>query len=197
MELLRESIKHIVSFNEAIPVKSSNQGVVKIIKIAIWSVIGILIVGTIISGDNLFLELNPMALFLLACMLFSTIFLGKSTMQAAPMEILFFDDYLIMHKCKHYYSKKLSREEFDKIYYKDISRLKWNEVTQQITFQGLFELEWYKYNKDGSVEAVASYTKTIDTMRCFYFHLCPEVDFLDLFKKYVPCDVNVNYKRSR
>ncbi|MFI3325996.1 MAG: hypothetical protein R3Y35_07455 [Clostridia bacterium] len=197
MILKKENAKHIVTFNEAIPIKTNNQGVGKVLKIIVCAVVGVLCVGTVISGDNLFLELNSMGLITLICLLIGMFFSGKTQLKAEPMEIWFFNDYLVMLKVKHYYSKKLSRKEYDKIYYKDIRNIKWDEVTQQVTFRGLFELEWYKYEKDGSVEPVPSYTKTVETMRCFYFKLCPEIDFLAIFKEYIPCNIDVKFKRNK
>ncbi len=197
MILLKENVKYIATFDEAIPIKTNNKGIGKVLKILVCVVIGILLVGSVISGNNLFLELGPMGLIILVCLVIGMHIGGKTQFKAAPMEIWFFDDYLVMLKVKHYYSKKLSRKEYDKIYYKDIRGIKWNEVTQQITFQGLFELEWYKYNKDGSIESVASYNKTVDTIRCFYFNLCQDIDFLSIFKEYVPYNIDLKFKRSK
>ncbi len=196
MNLIKENAKHVVTFDEAIPTKASSQGLNKALKIIVCVIIGVLCLGTLVFGENLFLEINPFALIMLGGLAISVFFGGKKQMKAAPMEIWFFDDHLVILKVKHYYSKNLSRKEFNKIYYKDISGIKWNEITQQVTFRGAFEIEWYKYNEDGSLESAPSDKRTVEGMSCFYFNLCQEIDFLALFKEYIPCDIDATYKKS-
>ena len=41
----------------------------------------------------------------------------------SPLEIRFYDDYLVLYKEKHYYDPKTSNMEFYKIYYKDIKKM--------------------------------------------------------------------------
>lgn len=159
---------YVLRFNEGALVPKKNSSSLQKLRPYILVVIAIILIASFVFGENLFGELSGLARGILLSLAFGTLFSVTDERVPKPVELWFFNEYLIIYRKHHFYSKKLSRLEYDKIYYKDISSCEFRAKTQRINIYGIFEGKWYDYNKDGSVSAEPSYHKTKNTICYFY-----------------------------
>ena len=111
-----------------------------------------------------------------------------------PMEIWFYDDYMILYRPKRIYKKSNIRREFHKFYYKDIHRIEHRTVVDKIVIYGIYEGKYYKYNKNTDiVQDKPSYHRTVDAIDTFYIMFEKNIDFLGLLKNYTGLDIEISH----
>lgn len=131
---------------------------------------GIIVIGSIIFRENLFMELNWSARILLLVLIAQTfLFRQKTSRQPSPIEIRFYEDYLVVYREKRYYDRKISRKEYNKFYYKDISKCQYRTGIKSITIYGAIEGIWYEYNKDGTLPEEPTYHRTTQEGMCYFY----------------------------
>lgn len=193
METIRmEKPNYVLKANEAVLVPKNDNPWLGRLKKAVWIIVGIIILGSIIFQDNIFSELNWSAQVMLIVLAIGLTFTGGSHRVPSPFEIWFYDDYLIVYREKHYYSRKVSRKEYDKFFYKDIQKIQFRKTTQRINIYGVVEGIWYNYNKDGTLPEKPTYHKTTDSICFFYTSAEPDVDFVAEIEKHSPIKVIVD-----
>lgn len=182
---------YVLKANEAVLVPKKDANAFVKLKPAIWAVAGVILLASFIFGENIFNELSWTVRVLLVALIMGTFFLNSDERVPSPFEIWFYDDYLVLYREKHYYSKKVTRKEYDKFYYKDIKKCQFRTATQRINFFGVVEGIWYNYNKDGTLPAQPSYHKTTDSIRYFYTTYATNVDFVREIESHSPVKVVV------
>ncbi|WP_428909701.1 hypothetical protein [Niallia sp. Krafla_26] len=187
-----EKPNYVLKANEGVLVPKNENLPLGKIKLAVWIVVGVIILGSLLFQDNLFSELSGTAQVLLVVLAIGVSFTGGTKMVSSPFEIRFYDDYLVVYREKKTYNKKVSRKEYDKFYYKDITKCQYRTKSKQINIYGDTEATWYNYNKDGSLPEKPSYQRTVKGGLCwFYTSLSPEVDFVSEIEKHSPIKVVV------
>lgn len=136
----KQNPNYILKFNESVrkTVKDTNYK----IKITVLIIVGIIIVGSLIFQDNLFTELGWTARIILISLFIGTLFTGKTEKIKSPIEIRFYDDHLVVYREKRWYSNKVSRMEFNKFYYKDITKCDFSKNTKRLNIVGKIEAIW-------------------------------------------------------
>lgn len=109
---------YVLKFNDSTLQKIEDKN--SKMKKAVVIIIVIIVIGSIIFGENLFLELSWTARILLICLSVGFLFYEKREDVPNPAELQFYDDYLILYCQKKCYSKKNCRKEIFKMNYKDI-----------------------------------------------------------------------------
>lgn len=107
----------------------------------------------------------------------------------SPFEIRFYDDYLVIYREKRYYSKKVSRMEYFKFFYKDIHKVRYATKSHKLVIYGIVEGIFYKYNKDDTLPDEPAYHKTTDSMFYFYTDLDPDINFIQELEEHSPVKV--------
>ena len=130
-----EKPNYVLKANEGVLVPK-NENLVPIKK-AVWIIVGLIILGSFIFQDHLFSELTWSARIMLIVLAILVSFAGGTKMVPQPFEIWFFDDYLIVYREKNYYSKKLIRKEYNKFFYKDISKCIYRTTSEKFTIFGI------------------------------------------------------------
>lgn len=178
---------YVLKFNETVkkPIKDTNYKIKK----AVLIIIAILIIGSLIFNDNLFNELGWTSRIILLSLFIGTLFTGKQEKIKSPIEIRFYDDYLVIYREKRWYSDKVSRMEFNKFYYNDITKCDFSNTTKRLNFHGKIDATWYDYNKDNSVPTNPTYHRIVDGGIC-YFYTDLELE-LDIVKE---VEKNANIK---
>lgn len=169
--------KYVLKFNESVrkTVKDTNYK----IKIAVVIIIAVIILGSIIFQDNLFSELSWTTRMILISLVLGVMFTGKTEKIKSPIEIRFYKDYLVVYREKRFYSKKVSRKEFNKFLYSDITSCEFNLNVKRVDLVGKVDATWYDYNKDGSIPQNPTYHRIVDGGICyFYTDLEPELDIV-------------------
>jgi hypothetical protein len=187
-----EKPNYVLKANEGVLVPKNDNPGLGILKKAVWIIVGVVILGSIIFQENLFSELSWSAQVLLVVFALGLTFTGGNKRVPSPFEVWFYDDYLIVYREKHYYSRKVSKKEYNKFLYKDIEKIEHRTVTERIGIYGKIEAIWYDYKKDGSLPEKPTYHKTTDRGLCyFYTSADPEVDFVAEIEKHSPIKINV------
>ena len=177
---------YVMEINEGVLVPKSDNSLNNPLKITVLIIIGIIILGSIIFGENLFKEMTWTSRILLISLFVGICFKGQGSHRVpSPMEIRFYKDYLVVYREKYYYSKKVSRQEFNKFFYKDISKCQYRTSSKRINIYGIMEGRWYDYNKDGSVPDKPTYHRVINNGLCYFYTIyATEVDIIANIEKY-------------
>ncbi len=180
---------YVLDFNEAVlmPVRESKTRTY--VRIAVWVIIAILLLGSFVFQDNLFLELNWTAKILLVVLAISVGF-RKTEWFPSFMELRFFDDYLVIYQPKRWYNKREIRRQTGRMYYRDITLCKYLMDSKRIQIYGKGTSGWRNLNPDGSLKekpvAVRNFEKGM-----FYFNtrLAENIDFVHEIESYSPLRV--------
>ena len=134
---------------------------------AVGIVLLIIILASLIFRENLYDALSLPVRLLLLALVISVICINTDERVPTPVELWFFDDFLVLYHEKHYHDAKHVRMEFDKILYKDIKKCQYRAAAQRINFYGIAEGIWYEYDGD-KVSDEPVYHKTTDSIRYLY-----------------------------
>ena len=142
-----EQPNYVFKANEGVLVPKNNNPAFGYIKKAVWIIVGIIVIGSLIFQDNLFGKITWDTRILLIVLAFASLFLGGGSKRVpSPFEIWFYDEYLVIYREKLYFDRKVSRKMYDKFYYKDIHRCEYIKVNKRINIYGIVEGNWYNYN---------------------------------------------------
>lgn len=183
---------YVLKANEGVLVPKNDSTALHLIKKAFWIILGVIIIGSIIFQDNLFTELSWTAQVLLIVIGIGILINGGNERVPSPFEIRFYDDYLVVYRNKHYYSKKVQRREYNKFYYKDIEKIEYRKNTKRIQIEGTIEAIWYDYNKDGTLPEKPNYHRTTEGGICYFYTTEePDVDFVSEIETHSPIKVAI------
>lgn len=156
---------------------------------AVLVIIGMLIISSFIFKENMFKGLNWTARVLLISLFIKFVLPDKNRIPS-PIEIRFYNQYLVVYRENYHYDKNNSRMEFNRFYYKDIAKCSYNTKTQEVFIYGTMEAVWYNYNMDGRVPSQPTYYGVIPNSCCF-FHigLSPEANVIGTIERYSPIKV--------
>lgn len=136
--------------SDLVPVKPK-QGFI-FLKIGVWIVVAILVFGSLFFRDNLFMELSGTTRILLIALAIGVSFAGnKKDYAPSPLELRFYDDYIVFYLEKKYYSKRVTKMEFIQMKYAEISKCEFDTRNQMVYVHGDGIAKLYKYNKDGTL----------------------------------------------
>lgn len=165
-----DSPKYIIKTHETVSMPTGNNQPFAALRIVVWVIIAVIILGSFVFGDNLFSELSWTARMILIALAIGISFWGpKSEPVASPLEIRFYNDYLVVFREKRYYSRKVSRKEYNKFFYSDISKIEYDYRIKRLDFIGKIDAMWFNYNKDGSVPQNPSYHRIVDGGICYFY----------------------------
>lgn len=124
----------------------------KVVDKIVIAIVLILVLGSCFFRENLFSEMSIGAIALLIGLLLKVNFFGsKNVMYESEIELRFYDDYFIVYRPKRYYDKRVTRREYNKMYYKDITKCYYKTQMQILYFIGDVDTEWYNYTKEGAI----------------------------------------------
>lgn len=181
---------YVLKTNEAVLV-SKDSNMISMLKVAVWIVVTIIVFGSFLFQENLFTEITWSTRIMLVVIAIVVLVVGgKKENVASPMEIQFFDDYLIVYRPKRYYSKKVTRMEFNKMMYSDISRCVYKARSKRVHIYGNVFATWYDYNAEGEPSTMPTYDRYVIDTLCYFSTRCAlDVDFKYIFEKNSPVQV--------
>ena len=169
---------YVLKANEGVIMPVNNSKTYYYVKKILWIIIAIIIIGSIILGENIFTQLNmSVRVLLIVAVIYFLFIANKKHKVASPFEIRFYDNYLIVYREKFYYDPKTTRMEYDKFFYKDIRICEFRTGTEKINIYGIVEGIFFKYKKDGSLPEKPTYHKTTDSI-CSFYTTHSDVDFV-------------------
>lgn len=184
---------YVIQTDEAVLVPTKQSGGFTFFKTGVWIIVAVIVIGSLLFQSNLFFELSWSARILLIVLALGVTFFGEKKEYApSPMELQFYDDYLVLYLPKRYYSKRLTRMEINQMKYSDITKCAYKTKSQRIHLYGNGTSTWYNYRADGTIPQtpteVNNYTKGL-----LYFNtrLATGVDFKTEIENHSPIKVIV------
>lgn len=184
---------YVLKFNETDSKKVKDRNY--FIKKAVVIIIAIIVVLSIIFGENLFLKLSWTTRILLIAIALGVLFTGKKEEVPSPAELRFYDDYLLLFLEKKYYSEKSIKQEYLKMKYSDITKIKYLPNTSNKRFQiyGNGHSLHYDVKKDGSISTQPSRDKMFEQgMIYFSTNLNQNIDFIKEIEEHSPLKVEID-----
>lgn len=180
---------YVLNFNEAVlmPVRESKTRTY--VRIAVWAVVVILLLGSFVFRDNLFFELNWTARILLVILAIGVGF-RKTDWFPSYMELRFFDDYIVFFQPKRWYSKKEIRKQTGVMHYRNIILCKYLIDSKRIQIYGKGTSSWRNLNPNGSLKDKPLTVRNFDK-GMFYFNtrLAENIDFVHEIETHSPLRV--------
>ena len=184
---------YVLKFNETDGRKVKDRNYY--IKKAVVIIIAIIVIFSIIFGENLFLELSWTARILLIAIALGILFTGKKEDVPSPAELRFYDDYLLLFLERKYYSERSIKQEYLKMKYSDITKVKYLPNTSNKRFQiyGNGHSLHYDLKKDGNISKKASRDKMFEKgMIYFSTNLNQNIDFIKEIEEHSPLKVEID-----
>jgi hypothetical protein len=186
-----DSPNHVLRAQEGMLAPKNDNPMLGAVKIAVWVIAAVIIVGSFIFKDNLFGNLAWTTRITFIVIVIVVCFIGGNKRIPSQFEVRFYNDYLVVYREKQYYNKKLSSMEYFKFFYKDIKNCDYDKTTQRMNIQGVLEATWYNYNTDGSLPANPTKQKTADSI-CYFYLIGKDPDsFISEFETHSPIKVNI------
>lgn len=183
--------RYVLSALDATAVTKANMGAAVKVKIAVWILLGAIVLLSLLTGENVFRDLAwPVKLAVIVLTLWA---IGFNTDELAPtpMELRFYDDRLVVCHDRRVYSPRKARREIRTIYYQDVKECQYRPKRARINIIGRFEDTWYQFPPDGSPPAQASHQKTVDGAITFHTYFSSEIDFATEIETHSPLKVTV------
>lgn len=186
--------KYVLRTNEAVLMPTENNIFKRIMKGFVWTIVGIIIIGSLLFEDNIFMGLPLTAkIMLIALVVLFGFYDGKKEYAPSPMELQFYDDHLVFYLPKRYYSKRVIRKQINTLVYSTITSCIYGAESKRIKIFGDGHTVWYNYRKDGSLPKNPSKEFSF-TKGMIYFNtrLVTDIDFIKEIEEHSPIKVTVD-----
>lgn len=184
---------YVLKTNEAVLMSKSGKNNLGVLKIAVWIVIAVIVIGSIIFQNNLFSEITwPTRLLLIAVAIGVAFVGGKKENVPSPIELQFYEDCLIIYRPKRYYSRKVTRMEINKMMYSDIKRCVYKAQSKRVHIYGNVFAQWYNFDSNGNISKTPTYDRFVTDTLCYFSTRCAEgVNFKQIIEENSPIQVIV------
>ena len=110
----------------------------------------------------------------------------------SPMELHFYNDYLVLYLPKRYYSRKVTRKQINTMKYSEISKCVLKNKSNRIQIYGNGNSVWYNYKKDGSIPSKPTEERRFtEGMIYFNIQFASHIDFKEEIESHSPLKVIV------
>lgn len=163
------------------------------LKNCVWVIIGIIFIGSFVLDINVFEELSwPVRIFLIILAIGFGFYGGKKEYMPSPMELHFYDDYLVLYLPKRYYSRKVTRKQINTMKYSEISKCVLKNKSNRIQIYGNGNSVWYNYKIDGSIPSKPTEERRFtEGMIYFNIQFASDIDFKEEIESHSPLKVIV------
>lgn len=188
-----EQPNYVLRTNEAVLVAGELSTPMRVVKVGIWIIFAFFVLGSLFFEENLFMEMSWSSRILLIVLLVCYGFRhGKEEDVLSPIELQFFDDYLVLYYPKRYFGRNKLRMRYEKMQYSDITKCAYLSESKRIHFYGRASVTWYQYDKDGNLPDKPNYDRIAEETICYFrTHLTPEVDFVQEIESHSPIRVTI------
>ena len=112
--------------------------------------------------------------------------------EPSPIELQFYDRYLVIFRPKRYYHRGATRMEYLKMMYSDIKRCVYQTHSRRVRFNGNIHTTWYDYDAYGRLPSEPTYDRMRMDISCDFSTLCaPGVDFKAEIEGHSPIKVEI------
>ena len=182
---------YVIKTHEAVLTPVNQNSGLRFLKIGVWIVVAIVVIGSFVFRINLFSELSWTARILLIVVAIRVTFLnGKKEYIPSLMELQFYDSYIIIYRPKRYYSRKVTRMEINKMLYSNITKCIYKSNSKRLHIYGNVDATWYNYDANGVVSSTPTYSRMVTNTLCYLSTRCAQdVDFKTEIETHSPIKV--------
>ncbi len=181
---------YVLKTNEAVLMPQKDNSKIHRIKVAVWVIVAVIVIASFVLGISVFSEISWTARCLLIALAIGTCFIGPKRVNVpSPIELQFFDDYLILYRPKRYYNARVTRREINRMYYSEISKCLFKSESQRLHIYGTVHAKWFNYKKDGSICETPTYDRDVKDTLLYISTRCSDADFVSEIEKHSPLTV--------
>ncbi len=184
---------YILKANEAVLIRTDRGKGYNFLKKMVIGICAVILIGSIIFRESLLAELDSTSKVLLLGLIVG-LFVNRGKLEdtPSPIELQFFDDYLILYRPKRYYNKKTTRMEYNKMLYSTITKCVYKSQSKRVHIYGDLIAKWYNYDSNGVVSPKPTYDRVVkETMVYFSCKCALEVDFVREIEEHSPLRVTI------
>lgn len=183
---------YVLSTNEAVLMPARDNSPAHKIKATVWVVVAIILIASFVFRENIFSELNGAAKCMLVALAICTCFIGPQKVDMpSPIELQFYDSYMVLYRPKRYYSPKVTRREINTMKYSDITKCLYKAESQRIHFYGTVDAKWFNFDKTGAMSKTPTYDRVVHDTLLYISTRCSDVDFVSEIEAHSPIRVTV------
>lgn len=186
---------YILNIEEGVLIPSEIDSRTEVVRYIIGGITVVLVLGSILFGENLFSGLGWYVRILYIGLFVRYIIFGRKRVDTpSPIDIYFYEDYLMLYRPKIYCSRNMFRKETNIMKYELITKIKYMKNERQFHIYGQVIGKHYKYLKDGMVDTVPHYDRIVDDGFVFFNTRCTGVNdeqVLDVLCRYIPNKLEV------
>ena len=183
---------HIIYMKESVLLPNKSTGPMFAVKIAVWTIVAILLATSLILGENMFAQLSITTGGLLVALLIGTLPIGHERIELpSPMELQFYDTYMVLYRPKRRYATGVVRREFNLMYYSDITSCVYKVNTRTMRIFGTVHATWYNFNAEGAMSQTPTYQRTVKNAGLIFSILAGDKDPVAEIEEYSPIRVEI------
>ena len=184
---------YVLKTNEAVLIPENESVLQRVVKIGVWIVVLIIVVGSLIFRDNLFSEISWTTRVLLIVLAVGVLFWsGRKVDTPSEMELQFYDDYFVFYLPKRYYSRRITRKDITTMKYSEISKCVYLTKSCRVQIYGNGTSVWYNYKKDGKLPDDPTETRHFTGGMIYFSTRCATgIDFKKEIEEHSPIKVIV------
>ena len=188
-----DNSNYAIKTYEAVLMPTEDNKGKRLLKNCVWVIIGIIFIGSFVLDINVFEKLSWSARILLIILAIGFGFYGEEKeYMPSPMELHFYDDYLVFYLPKRYYSRKVTRKQINTMKYSEISKCVLKNKSNRIQIYGNGNSVWYNYKKDGSIPSKPTEERRFtEGMIYFNIQFASDIDFKEEIESHSPLKVIV------
>lgn len=168
-----------------------------LIKMLTWVILAAVAILSMKFGSKENIKYFALAMIvpMTAVVLFSLYF-NKKKQVASPLEIRFYDDYLVIFRKEVHYKQGMDRMETYKFFYSNIQVIQYSERTEEVDFYGLAEYKWYALDADGNPGEKPVKENKSNSILGFFVDLDNPIDWVKEIEEHSPLNVAVEDKNG-
>lgn len=185
--------KYVIKTNEAALECVKQNNAIHIFRIGVLIVAAIVLIGSFVFQENLMSEFSWTTRCLLIVIVVAALLLGRKKKDVpSPIELQFYNDFLILYRPKRIYNKKVARMEINKMRYSEIKKCVYKSKLQRVHIYGTVYATWYNYDNQGVISKVPTYDRVVEDTLCYFSTLfATDIDFKKEIEEHSPIKVIV------
>lgn len=161
------------------------------IKKAVGMICGVMLIGSLAFGKNLFGELSLIVEVLLLGLVIGAFVKNQKEFSPFPLELYFYEDRIEIHKPHVPYDNGKIKRELYVFKYADHPTFTYGQRTKYMTIRGIARGEWYLHTKDGTVSPTPERIRENIKGICYFFVGDPKIDIVGEIEQHAPIKVTV------
>ena len=187
-----ESLLYCLKMDEAVLVPKEGYRKIEWFKKAVWIVVAVIVLASFVFRSNIFAELSWTARLLLIFMAIGTLFINTWIDTPSPVEIQFYETYLIVFRPKFQFTSRIIREEINIFRYSEITKVLYKKRSNRLHIYGNVSVKYTNYDSNGIKGEKPTEEKTVDEGGVWIrLHFADNIDIVSEIESHSPLHVTV------